>query len=99
MRKRARLLVIDDQEFAYERLFERDGYNLTKWKDIENLEPLENGEYDVILLDIQGVGKQYSEEQGLGILRHIRKSNPTQIVIAYSGDDYKLDINLADQYI
>jgi len=90
IRKRARLLVIDDENFIYKDLFTRDGYVIDKWDDVEDLPKLEENYYDVILLDVQGVGKQLSAEQGLGILQHIRKTTPAQIVIAFSNADYSL---------
>ena len=60
IRKRSRILVIDDEDFLYFDLFERNGYNIRKWNDIEDLEKLVNAEYDVSLLDIQGIGKDFS---------------------------------------
>ena len=90
IKKRSNILVVDDTEFVYKQLFERDGYTIHKWNDVEKLEKIENNYYDVILLDIQGVGKEYSSEEGLGILRHIHEVSPTQIVIAYSNADFSL---------
>lgn len=90
IRKRARLLVIDDAEFAYQSLFERDGYTIEKWPDVIDLPKLEAGFYDLILLDLQGVGREQSTEQGLGILRHLRRTVPAQITIAYSSADWSL---------
>ena len=57
---------------------------------MENLEKLENNYFDLILLDIQGVGQSESEEEGFGILKHIRAKSPTQIVIAFSNADWSL---------
>ncbi|WP_263258867.1 hypothetical protein [Pseudomonas oryzihabitans] len=90
IKKRAKILVIDDSDFAYAPLFARDGYTIEKWDDIENLERLENNYYDLILLDIQGVGQNESEEEGFGILKHIRAKSPAQIVIAFSNADWSL---------
>lgn len=90
IKKRAKILVIDDNDFAYTTLFTRDGYTIEKWDDIDNLERLENNYYDLILLDIQGVGQNESEEEGFGILKHIRKKSPAQIVIAFSNADWSL---------
>lgn len=90
IRKRARLLVIDDIDFYYYDLFKRDGYVIDKWDDIESLDKLEQGHYDIILLDINDVGKQYSQEQGLGILKHLKKVSPWQIIIAYSDASFSL---------
>jgi CheY-like chemotaxis protein len=104
-KKRSRILVIDDEKFEYIPLFQKDGYAIDKWKDlvIEKLTELESGLYDIILLDIQGVGKTFSPDQGLGALKHIKNVNPTQIVIAYSNSDYNLKyqefFNLANRVI
>jgi hypothetical protein len=90
IRKRARIIVIDDNDFPYRTLFQRDGYTIEKWDDVEDLPKLESGYFDIVLLDIQGVGKEQSQEQGLGILRHLRQVCPAQILVAYSNADYSL---------
>lgn len=90
IRKRSRLLVIDDGDFPYQELFVRDGYSIEKWDDVKDLSRLERNEFDIILLDIQGVGRKESNEQGFGILKHLRKATPAQIVIAFSNADWSL---------
>ncbi len=90
IRKRSRLLVIDDQDFYYLGLFIKDGYQIEKWDDIKDLNKLETGYYDIILLDLHGVGRQQSQDQGFGILRHCRKVCPAQIIIAYSNADWSV---------
>lgn len=90
IKKRARMLVIDDADFPYQSLFARDGYTLEKWPDVVDLPKLESGFYDVVLLDLQGVGREQSVEQGLGVLRHLRHSAPAQVIIAYSSADWSL---------
>jgi CheY-like chemotaxis protein len=90
IKKRSRLLVVDDNDFPYEVLFKRDGYNLEKWSDIDDLPKIESNYYDILLLDMQGIGRQQSTQQGLGILKHIRTSTPAQIVVAYSSAEFDL---------
>lgn len=90
IRKRARVLVVDDMEFIYLTLFKKDGYTFDKWDDIDDLQKLESGYYDIILLDIQGIGKAQSQEQGFGILKHLRNACPAQIIVAYSNADFSL---------
>lgn len=85
---RARILVVDDQEFPYLSLFRRDGYTMTKWRDVNKLSEIEQGKFDVVLLDLQGIGKKLSHDQGLGVLRHIKAVRPTQVVVAYSNADW-----------
>ncbi|MFZ2492174.1 MAG: hypothetical protein WA208_11865 [Thermoanaerobaculia bacterium] len=82
--------MIDDGDFYYLPLFQRDGYTIEKWNDVDDLPKLESGYYDLILLDIQGVGSAQTQEQGLGILRHLRQTSPAQILVAYSNADWSL---------
>ena len=91
--KRARLLIIDDQDFPYLKFFQRDGYQIEKKDDVESVRDLERGDWDMVLLDLHGVGTAFSDEQGLGVLRHLRRSAPSVLVIAYSNADWPLDIN------
>jgi hypothetical protein len=88
--KRARILVIDDQDFPYITLFKRDGYAIEQWDDVDDLPALEQNSYDIILLDLRGVGRDHSKDEGLGILKHLRKVSPAQIVVAYSSSDLSL---------
>jgi CheY-like chemotaxis protein len=100
IRKRSRLLVIDDEDLTYLPLFVRDGYTIEKWDDVKRLSELEEGNFDLILLDLSGVGKLESQEEGLGLLKHIRSRCPAQIVIVYSSKPVELrhqdSLKLAD---
>lgn len=85
IRKSARVLVIDDLDFPHQPTFERDGYHFERWAEIKNLSQLTDGHYPLILLDVFGVGLHESpDKHGLGILEHIKKTNPGQAVILYS---------------
>lgn len=88
--KRSRILVIDDGDFAYMPLFERDNYSIEQWHDVSDLAALETGDFDLILLDLKGVGLKESADEGFGLLKHIRTTSPAQIVIAYSNSDLSL---------
>ncbi len=104
VRKHARILVIDDHAFPAEKTFTRDGYHVERWPYIKNLSQLTDGHYQLILLDVQGVGmKESPSKQGLGILEHIKKTNPAQAVILYSSDTYSVSssryIILADAFL
>jgi DNA-binding response OmpR family regulator len=105
VRKRARILVVDDDEHAFPyKLLQKEGYNVQYWPKIENLRDLESAEYDLIVLDIYGVAtKDVSTSDGLGVLEHIKRVNPAQLVIAYSGQKYDLSQasfwKLADDYL
>jgi len=105
IRKRARILVIDDDEKAFPyKLLQKEGYNIQYWPRVDELRDLESGAFDVIVLDIYGVAsKDISTNDGIGVLEHIKKSNPAQLVIAYSGQKYDFSQaafwKLADDYL
>jgi len=94
LRKRTRILVIDDDEnsFPFE-IMRKEGYAIDHWLKVENLSTLEKGEYDIMVLDIGGVAKEYTDEDGLGILEHLKSTNPAQIVVAFSGQAFDLSKN------
>lgn len=84
--------MVDDLELPQRKLFERDGYHVERWSQIKNLSQLSDGHFDLILLDVHGVGLRESpDQQGLGILRHIKESNPAQPVILYSAQPQSID--------
>ena len=91
-RKRARILVIDDDERAFPvKLLENEGYNVQYWPRVENIRRLEEGEFDIIILDIAGVSApEMSRRDGFGVLEHLKNSNPAQIIVAYSGQSFDL---------
>ncbi len=94
VRKEARVLVIDDHVFPALTTFERDGYHFERWPSIKNLSQLTDGHYQLILLDINGVGlKESPDLQGLGILQHIKVTNPAQPVIVYSSKPQAITSN------
>lgn len=94
LRNRTRILVIDDDphSFPFE-LLRKEGYAIDHWPRVENLGTLERGQYDIIFLDIQGVAQEYSKEDGLGVLEHLKDANPSQIVVAFSAHSYDLSKN------
>lgn len=102
IKKRSRILIIDDNEFEYKLLFEKDGYLIDKWTTNEDIDQnkIDSIYYDIILLDVNGVATDRSEKHGLGLLEYIKKKNPAQIVILYSSERFNFDeqkyIKLAD---
>lgn len=103
--RRARILVIDDDPNAFPtELLKAEGYNVTYWESLKTLTPLESGEYDIIILDLNGIATPtQSSTDGIGILRHIKAYNPGQIVVAYSAKKYDFRQGdfwkLADDYL
>lgn len=85
VRKNAQILVIDDQEWPYQKALLAEGYHIERWPEVQSLSRLTDGYYSLILLDIHGVGlKEDPKGQGVGILDYIKRTNPAQRVIVYS---------------
>ncbi len=103
--RRTRIVVIDDKktEFPFEPL-QREGYAITHWKDVLDLAKLESGFFDIIVLDINGVGRKLdSIGEGTSVLRHLKERNPSQVIVAYSGQSHDPEriqfFLLADQFV
>jgi DNA-binding response OmpR family regulator len=103
--QRTRIVVIDDnsEEFPFE-VLKKQGYSIDHWEHVHDLAKLESGFYDIIVLDIGGVGQFLDKDnEGVGVLKHLKKTNPAQIVIAYSGQSHEPAripfFKLADQFV
>ncbi len=90
LKKRTRIVVIDDEEAFPIELFKSEGYSVDSWEKVEDYGKLERGFYDIIVLDIKGVAQHISEDDGLGVLESLKKNNPSQIIIAYSQHSFDL---------
>lgn len=100
LKERARILVVDDQTFEYLPALEQEGF-VVKWvKDIDSTAEVEQGAYDVVLLDLHGVATSISPKQGIGALTQIKRGSPAQMLIAYSSASWNVtdnrEIELAD---
>ena len=84
------IVIIDDEDIFPVELFKDYEYRITKWDEVTSarLKELQSGQFDIIILDINGVAKQLSEEDGFAIIETIKSNNPSQILIAYSGQTY-----------
>lgn len=96
---RCRILVIDDQRPALIDDLTRTGFSVDYDPSGDDMGNVEKPLYDLILLDFGGVGENYGKDQGLSLLWHIKRINPSQFVLAYtskslppsqSSDFYKL---------
>lgn len=103
VKKRIRIVVIDDENGFPLNLFQSDGYAIEKWDSVIDYGKLESGFYDIIVLDIKGVAQHISQEDGLGVIEELKAKNPAQIIIAYSQHSFDLSKSrfweLADEKI
>lgn len=103
LKRRTKIIVIDDEGSFPILLFQNEGYSIDEWKKINDYGKLESGYYDIIVLDIRGVADHISENDGLGVLESLKTNNPAQIIIAYSQHSFDLSKSkfweLADEKI
>lgn len=88
LRKRARIVIIDDEEVQTVEDLRREGYTIEQWRTIPSIKELEDRQFDLIILDICGVGIGFSKDEGFGVLRHLRESGCNSKIIAYSGQTF-----------
>lgn len=92
IRKRARILFVDDEDVPQIKILKAEGFSVEHWKDInKNLGRIESGDFDIVFLDIAGVGERYSREGAIGILKDIKKCSPAVTVIAFSGQKFDIE--------
>ncbi|WP_419771321.1 MAG: hypothetical protein ACNI3C_05905 [Candidatus Marinarcus sp.] len=108
LKKRIKIVVIDDEEDSFPiKHMQSLGFTIEYWKeiDINNIKRLEDGNFDLIILDIYGVvNPQLGQDlTGLDILKSLKHRNPKQLIIAFSGSSYEIDKGefwkLADDFL
>ncbi len=78
------ILVIDDNEFEYLDHLKNHRFDITYFNDIQSIESVK--EYEVILCDINGVGKIFdSKFEGAHVISELYKKYPFKTIIAYTG--------------
>lgn len=78
------IAVIDDEQFKAEHNLKNVGYNITYLGDIKNIREIEP--YNIILCDLQGVGRHLdNRKQGAFIIDEIKRNHPEKFVLAYTG--------------
>src|SRR4051812_4790904 len=84
--RRSRILVIDDERPDLIDDLKKRHFFVDHLPDItkENLDEIERPFYDLIILDFGNVGTSIGDDHGLSILRHIKRINPTAMVLAYT---------------
>lgn len=92
LKKKYKILVIDDQGFSQEESLKKMGYkDITvefDFTDINHIIP-----YDIVLCDINGIGLEFDKKnQGAAVAKIIKENFPTKIVIIFSAADQPLDI-------
>ncbi len=87
IKKRTQVLFVDDEDFSARLSDIRGaGWNVHQVNDITNFNSTEIQNADIIFMDYMDVGKVLTpSEQGIGLLREIKKRYPAKFLIFYSG--------------
>jgi PleD family two-component response regulator len=83
------ILFIDDQhnDFKMVSILKKAGWNNTKAiKDLTDLDDHKAVEASIIFVDINGVGTQMFEDQGLGLAAALKDKYPKKTIILYSAE-------------
>lgn len=84
-----KILFIDDNhsDFNMVSILKKAGWTSTKAiKDLTDLDDLKAREASIIFVDINGVGTQMFEDQGLGLAAALKDKYPEKTIILYSAD-------------
>jgi len=81
----ARLLFVDDEEIPLIQQLKNAGFAVDHDRTGAEFESQVVGQiYDVAILDYTGVGEGYGSDQGLDVLKYIRRVSPRTRIIAYT---------------
>lgn len=84
--RRSRILVVDDERPKIIDDLKAAHFSVDYRIDIkkEDMQLIETPLYDLLLLDFGNVGKDFGEDEGLSLLKHIKRVNPALFVVAYT---------------
>lgn len=85
IKKKTKILFVDDEDFARIATLRAAGWNVQQINDVSNYDATEIKSADIIFMDYVGVGKGLSAEQGIGLLKSIKKRYPEKFLVFYSG--------------
>jgi hypothetical protein len=89
---KVRIAFIGNKETTYPERLSQEGYNITRYNDILNMDDFIRKEYHVVILDVLTSGKNLSpNEGGWGLLKYLKENHPHIIVIISIGADYPIN--------
>lgn len=81
----ARILVVDDEDYAHYALLERQFSNLTRWTSIGgDAAKAIDDRFDLVVLDVRGVTDDAGANDGLEALEVLRRYNPWVPVLLFT---------------
>ena len=80
----SRVLVIDDERPDLINDLKQEGFAVDHDPTGNDIAKVEKGLYDLVILDFSGVGTRYGKQQGLDLLRQVKRVNPAVFILAYT---------------
>jgi DNA-binding NarL/FixJ family response regulator len=85
--KQLRILFIDDEDLPIIQTFRDENYDVQHWKEVESLDPLVDGRFHVVFIDVRGVGQKFGGT-GLNLLQYVRSHNPLVYTVVFSAKPF-----------
>jgi len=84
--RRSRILIVDDEKPEIINDLKKARFSVDYESDItkDNMNIVDQSTYDLILLDFGNVGKSFGADEGLSLLRYIKRVNPAIVVLTYT---------------
>lgn len=87
LKRSCRILFIDDEKVDLVNDLKDEGFNADQDYNGTDISKIERGYIDLIILDYKGVGQKYGSDDGLSLLRSIKRVNPAVYVLAYTSQN------------
>ena len=88
LKRNSRILFIDDEKIELVEDLKKEGFSADQdFTGNDSLVNIERGMFDLVILDFKGVGKKYGGDDGLSLLRSIKRVNPSLYVLAYTSQN------------
>jgi len=87
-KKKIRILFLDDDdELEIVNILKDEGYDVAHWHDVESLESMSDGRYQIIFYDVRGVGEKL-KGNGLDVLQYVATHNPLVFNVVFSAKPF-----------
>lgn len=87
LKRTCRILFIDDEKVDLVDDLKNEGFSADQDFVGSDITKIERGYFDLIVLDYKGVGARYGSDEGLSLLRSIKRVNPSVYILAYTSQN------------
>lgn len=87
LKRNCRILFIDDENVDLISDLRKEGFSVDHDKNGNDVSNIERGYFDLVVLDYNGVGTKYGNDQGLSLLKAIKRVNKSVFVLSYTSQN------------